>query len=51
MDKMASKKPTTKRYEVWEGNILRASQNTEELAQKYMKPGRVIKTKIWKGVF
>ena len=45
------KKGYTKRYEVWEGDILRASQSTESGAEKFMKPGRVMKTKIWKGIF
>lgn len=32
-----------KRYEVWEGNILRASQKTMTGANMFMKPGRKIK--------
>jgi hypothetical protein len=51
MVNMKSKKPTTTRYEVWEGDILRASQSTQSGAQKFMKPGRVMKTKIWIGLF
>lgn len=37
-----------KRYEVWEGNILRASQTSKESAEKYMGKGRTMKIKYWK---
>jgi hypothetical protein len=45
------KKHTDNRYFVYEGDTLKAAQSTKTGALKFMKPGRVIKTKIWKGMF